>query len=145
MSRRRILFNVALSVMLIAATAAVTLIIYRRHLARSESAEPVRVYVSATKPIRDPAGQPAYEITVTIRNTGCKTIRGYALDYRGPGGYGHSIPYPNRQTIKPGDSQEYVIRYWHDTNLTVTADFVNFADKSNWGPNRTKSEGYVRE
>lgn len=141
MIRRRSLFSLAVCAILIAATAAITWVIRSRHAAQSESTEPVRVYVSSTRPVIGPTGEPGYEITVTIENTGCKTIRGYPLAYRGPRGDGQSIPYPNRQTIKPGESQQYVIHHWSDTNLTVTADFVNFADQSTWGPNRTKSEG----
>ena len=81
---------------------------------------------------------------IRVTNVSGKTVRGYALMFTGPSGSGKSIPVPERQMLHPGESQVQTIGCMGEPT-DVRADFVNFADRSTWGPNLSRSEGYVRE
>jgi len=90
--------------------------------------------------------------TVTVQNVSSKTIHGYSLGQtsacRGPypEGITFSNPNPERQLLEPGDSQTQVL--FDDglpvDQLKVWADLVHFTDGTNWGPNNSRTEGYVR-
>ena len=100
---------------------------------------------------------PVDHYIVTIRNVSSRTIQGYSLghtcDCRGHGTYGpypeginFSNPNPARQRLEPGESQTQIISTNNQRldQVTVWVDLVHFKDGTNWGPNQSRTEGYVR-
>jgi hypothetical protein len=94
---------------------------------------------------------------VKVENVSSKTIHGYSLGHtcncRGQGTYGpypagitFGNPLPARQLLKPGESQTEILigRDLPIDQFKVWADLVHFTDGTNWGPNQSRTEGYVR-
>lgn len=94
---------------------------------------------------------------VTIENVSSKTVQGYSVgrtcDCRGQGTYGpypeginFSNPNPGRQRLEPGESQTQIVPGNNQLNdqVKVWVDLVHFKDGTNWGPNESRTEGYVR-
>jgi hypothetical protein len=127
---------------------------------KHESRGPLRVTIS---PHLQPASsRVSFEhYIVTIKNVSGKTVRGYSLghtcDCRSwdndgnpyPPGINFTNPIPERQVLRPGESQEMPLaRTGLPTNESeprVWADLVHFEHGPNWGPNQSHKEGYVRE
>lgn len=126
-------------------------------LLKHEPAEPLRITLMPLKPAyRSPASADSY--LVTVENISTKTIRGYSLgqtcDCQSGGTYGmypkgviFSNPIPERQVLRPGESQTVPVPAigLPFEKLKVWADLVHFTDGTNWGPNQGRTEGYVRE
>ncbi len=94
---------------------------------------------------------------VIIENVSSKTVYGYSLGHtcncRGQGTYGpypegisFSNPNPERQLLKPGESQTQIVSGYDlpIDQVKVWVDLVHFKDGTNWGPNQSRTEGYVR-
>lgn len=93
---------------------------------------------------------------VTVRNVSDKTIRGYSLgfscscrswdsnDNPYPDGISFLNPSPERQVLRPGESQVINLEL-RGPAAEVWPDLVHFEQGGNWGPNRGHKEGYVRE
>ena len=91
---------------------------------------------------------------VTLTNVSDKTIRGYSLgficscrswdsnDNPYPDGISFLNPSPERQVLRPGESQVIDLEL---PGAEVWPDLVHFEQGGNWGPNRGHKEGYVRE
>lgn len=93
----------------------------------------------------------------TVTNVSSKTIHGYSLgrtcNCRDQGTYGpypegisFGNPIPARQLLKPGESRDeaFSVRDQSIDQPRVWADLVHFTDGTNWGPNQSRTEGYVR-
>ena len=125
-----------------------------------EPTEPLRVTISPNKlPANSKVSFEYY--LVTIENVSGKTVRGYSLGHacecRGwdsddnpyPPDINYMNPSPERQTLRPGESQ--VMPFPADllssrgSKPTVWVDLVHFQGGANWGPNASHKEGYVRE
>ncbi len=121
-----------------------------------EPSEPLRVTLASTW-LPPSAKVPFDHYLVTIENVSSKTVHGYSLGHtcscRGFGTYGpypegisYSNPSPERQKLEAGESQTQVL--YADTippdEFKVWVDLVHFTDGTNWGPNRSRTEGYVR-
>ncbi|GEM_PF-2654921 len=122
----------------------------------AEPSEPLRVTFTPTR-LTASANVPFEHYLVTVENVSSKTIRGYSLGHtcscRGYGTYG---PYPEgisfsnptfeRQNLEPGASQVEVLLVDNvpPGQIKVWADLVHFTDGTNWGPNQSRTEGYVR-
>ena len=131
-----------------------------RKLIQREPAEPLRVTMSPIKLSANSQVSFDYYI-VTVQNVSSKTVRGYALGHtcncRGwdsddnpyPMGINYMNPIPERQTLRPGESQEVPIPVdllsSRSSKPMVWVDLVHFAGGVNWGPNASHKEGYVRE
>ena len=121
-------------------------------LMQGHASEPLRVTLSRER--QSASSTVTFDhYTVTVQNVSSKTIHGYSLGQtcacRGQGTYdgiNFSNPNPERQLLKPGDVQTQVI--FDDglpvDQLKVWADLVHFTDGTNWGPNHSQTEGYVR-
>ena len=125
-------------------------------LMQAHPSEPLRVTLSRER--QSASSKVTFDhYTVTVQNVSSKTIHGYSLGQTcsclGQGTYGpypdgisFSNPNPERQLLKPGDFQTQVI--FDDglpvDQLRVWADLVHFTDGTNWGPNDSRTEGYVR-
>jgi hypothetical protein len=100
--------------------------------------------------------------TLKITNVSDQIVRGYSLghtcncrswdsdDRFYPDGISFTNPIPERQLLLPGESQELVWPVSVADNspqegLQVWVDLVHFKNGTNWGPNRSHKEGYVRE
>ena len=116
---------------------------------------PLQVKTSPTK--ESPNLQVQFEhYTVTVKNISTKAIRGYSLGFTSNlyepdssvhPGVSFTNPDPERQLLLPGEAQTfplYVDIVSHE-HIEVWADLVHFTDGSNWGPNQSHTEGYVRE
>jgi len=91
----------------------------------------------------------AYVIKVSVKNVSGKTMQGYSL--RGGVGAlaGSTFPYPERQTLRHGESGEEVMLMplpadYRPFGLEVSVEFVNFSDGTTWGPNQTYARNFVR-
>jgi hypothetical protein len=125
-------------------------------LIQSHSSEPLRRTLSQErKPANAKVTFDHYK--VIVENVSLKTIHGYSLGWtcncRGEGTYGRypegitfSNPAPTSQLLKPGEIRTEILPAWDlpVEQLKVWADLVHFADGSNWGPNQSRTEGYVR-
>ncbi len=125
-------------------------------LIRPQPLEPLRLTLSQEKETASSKIPFDYYI-LTIENVSSKTIHGYSLgqtcNCRGQGTYGpypegiiFSNPNPSRQVLKPGESQSQILfseRLPVD-QLRIWPDLVHFTDGTNWGPNQSRTEGYVR-
>jgi hypothetical protein len=100
--------------------------------------------------------------TITVKNVSDQVVRGYSLGYTCncrswdsddrpyPDGVTYNNPIPERQHLRPGESQEF---RWElpetessrNQEFKVWVDLVHFQDGVNWGPNQSHKEGYVRE
>jgi hypothetical protein len=123
---------------------------------KPDPSEPLRVSLSQVK--KSASSNVAFDhYIVTVENLTSKTIHGYSLgrtcNCRGQGTYGpypegvtFSNPTPARQLLKPGDSQTQIIPAYDlpIDQVKVWADLVHFTDGTNWGPNQSRTEGYVR-
>ena len=124
---------------------------------QQEPTEPLRVTVSPNK--RPPNSKVSFEhYLVTVENVSGKTVRGYSLgrtcncrswdrdDNPLPLGISYTNPLPERQTLRPGESQEMPFDVSSkDSVPMVWVDLVHFAGGANWGPNVSHTDGYVRE
>jgi len=110
-----------------------------------------KVRVAASRQI------PIGHYIVAVENVSSKTVQGYSLgrtcNCRGEGthvtypqGITFSNPRPSRRVLKPGESQTEVIsaQGMAIPQLKVWVDLVHFTDGTNWGPNQSGTEGYVR-
>ena len=109
----------------------------------SRLCQPLRIRVLSKTELVMTHGDRVPAINVLVENVGKKTVRGYALRYESENGYGATVPQPDLQILRPGESQIRAIPFLNE-DIRVWADFVNFEDKTTWGPNQTRSEGYVR-
>lgn len=118
--------------------------------------EPVRLAVSKERKAAS-SNVPFDHYIVTIENVSSKTIHGYSLGHtcncRGQGTYGpypegisFSNPNPETQLLEPGESQTQIISGYDLSidRVSVWADLVHFTEGTNWGPNQSRTEGYVR-
>jgi len=125
-------------------------------LIRPQPLEPLRLTLSQEKETASSKIPFDYYI-LTIENVSSKTIHGYSLGQtckcRGQGTYGpypegiiFSNPNPSRQVLKPGESQTQILFSEHlpVDQLRIWPDLVHFTDGTNWGPNQSRTEGYVR-
>ena len=118
--------------------------------------EPLRLVMS---PDRKPATAdfPVDHYIVTVENVSSRTVQGYSLgrtcECRAQGTYGpypegvsFSNPNPVRQVLGPGESQTEIISAYNlpIEQVKVWTDLVHFTDGTNWGPNQSRTEGYVR-
>lgn len=123
----------------------------------SHSHEPLVVTIKQNPDYQLPTYPHESWYTVTLRNTSDKTIRGFSLgsscgcrswDSDGnlyPPNITFSNPSPERQVLRPGETQEVTMSFVSTIAPRVWPDLVHFEDGSNWGPNRGHKEGYVRE
>jgi hypothetical protein len=125
-------------------------------LVPAEPSEPLRVTLAPTR--LPPSAKVLFDhYLVTIENVSSKTVHGYSLGHtcrcRGFGTYGpypegisYSNPSPQRQKLAAGASHTQVL--YADNVPTdqfkVWVDLVHFTDGTNWGPNQSRTEGYVR-
>ena len=125
-------------------------------LLKPEPLEPLRLTLSQETKTASP-DVPFDHYILTIENVSSKTIHGYSLgrtcNCRGQATYGpypdgiiFSNPNPSRQVLEPGASQtEFLFRDDLPIDqLKIWADLVHFTDGTNWGPNQSRTEGYVR-
>ncbi len=122
----------------------------------AEPSEPLRVTLMPTRLPRS-ARVPFDHYLVKVENVSSKTVHGYSLGFtcncRGHGTYGpypegisFSNPNPERQKLEAGKSQTQVL-YADNVPIgqfKVWVDLVHFTDGTNWGPNQSRTEGYVR-
>jgi len=124
-------------------------------LIRPQPLEPLRLTLVQEKETSSNAPFDYY--VLTIENVSSKTIYGYSLgqtcNCRGQGTYGpypegiiFSNPNPIRQLLRPGESQTQILFSEHlpVDQLKIWPDLVHFTDGTNWGPNQSRTEGYVR-
>jgi hypothetical protein len=118
-------------------------------LVRSHPSESIRLTVSEMQSANSRI--PIDHYKVTVENVSSNTIHGYSLgftcDCYGPYPKGISFTYPNpdRQLLKPGEVQTEILPADLPIQQTkVWVDLVHFTDGSNWGPNQSRTEGYVR-
>ena len=124
---------------------------------RRASVEPLLISISSVQKADERVGYEHY--LVNIRNVSDKTVRGFSLgrncdcysfdedNRRYPVGITYSNPLPERQILRPGESVDWPIAsedYKRLPQPIFWADLVHFADGTNWGPNRSHKEGYVR-
>ncbi|MEA2203661.1 MAG: hypothetical protein QOE77_437 [Blastocatellia bacterium] len=120
------------------------------------SPAPLRLTLSKVRVAASPQ-LPVDHYLVTVENVSSKTVQGYSLgstcNCRGegthrryPDGINFSNPSPSRQVLKPGESRTEVISAQGIAipKLKVWVDLVHFTDGTNWGPNQSGTEGYVR-
>ena len=120
------------------------------------SPAPLRLTLSKVRIAATPQ-LPIDHYLLTVKNVSSKTIQGYSLGHtcncRGQGTHGQypdgitfSNPSPSRQVLQPGESQTEVISAHGIAipQLKVWVDLVHFKDGTNWGPNQSGTEGYVR-
>jgi hypothetical protein len=122
-----------------------------------EPVEPLSITISEKQP---PDSKVPFEhFTVTIKNVSRKTVRGYSLgstcncyswdedDKRYPLGINFSNPNPERP-LGPGESQQMFFEAETIETIKgrpiVWVDLVHFEHGSNWGPNQSHKDGYVR-
>jgi hypothetical protein len=94
---------------------------------------------------------------VTVRNVSDKSVRGYSLGYDCscrswdnddnpyPAGVSFTNPAPERQLLRPGESQQFPLPTDLINEPRVWLDLVHFDNGADWGPNRSHKEGYVRQ
>ena len=127
---------------------------------KQEPKEPLRVTVSPERwPGDSKASFPHY--IVTVQNVSGRTVRGYSLghtcncrswdsdNHLYPEGVSFTNPVPEHQVLRPGETQEMPFDLdgplANGSRPRVWADLVHFEKGSNWGPNQSHKEGYVRE
>jgi hypothetical protein len=125
-------------------------------VATRAASAPLRLTLSK---LREPATAniPVAHYTVKVENVSSKTIQGYSLgrtcNCRGEGTYGayptgitFNNPSPSRQLLQPGQSQTEIVSDPGPATSRpkVWVDLVHFTDGTNWGPNQSRTEGYVR-
>lgn len=125
-----------------------------------DPAEPLRATISPiTRPANSHVSFDYY--VVTVKNVSGKTVRGYSLgltcncrswdrdDNPYPPGITYMNPNPERQTLRPGESQEVPVPAdelsSRESKPRVWVDLVHFDGGANWGPNASHTDGYVRE
>ena len=119
------------------------------------SAEPLHLALSERRAAS--SNIPFDHYIVTIENVSSRSIQGYSLGHtchcRGQGTYGpypegmtFSNPNPTWQRLEPGESQTRIISGHNQSidQVKVWVDLVHFKDGTNWGPNQSRTEGYVR-
>ena len=117
--------------------------------------EPLRITVSSIQRANSKVDFDHY--MVRLENVSTKTIRGFSLgstclcrswDGEGkplPHGITFTNPSPERQVLQPGGVLEMPFSIDLGADPTVWVDLVHFEnEESNWGPNRSRTEGYVR-
>lgn len=125
-------------------------------LIKPQPLEPLHLTLSQEKKTAS-SNVPFDHYILTIENVSSKTIHGYSLgqtcNCRGQGTYGpypegiiFSNPNPTRQLLKPGESRTQILFGEHlpVDQLKIWPDLVHFTDGTNWGPNQSRTEGYVR-
>jgi hypothetical protein len=125
-------------------------------VATPAASAPLRLTLSK---VREPAtvNIPVAHYTLKVENVSSKTIQGYSLgrtcNCRGEGTYGtyptgitFTNPSPSRQLLQPGQSQTEIVSDAGPptSRPRVWIDLVHFTDGTNWGPNQSRTEGYVR-
>lgn len=125
-------------------------------LIKPQPSEPLRVVLSQERKAAT-ANFPVDHYIVTVENVSSRTVQGYSLghtcDCRAQGTHGpypegisFSNPNPDRQLLKPGESQTQIVSAYDRPfeQVKVWVDLVHFTDGTNWGPNQSRTEGYVR-
>lgn len=116
--------------------------------------EPLRVTVGSFQPANSNVAFDHY--VVRVENVGTKPIRGFSLGQtcrcqswdRDNNPYPHGISYtnplPEWQVLQPGDTLYWPFSSDDGSPPNVWVDLVHFANDGNWGPNRSRTDAYVR-
>ena len=115
-----------------------------------QSRGPLRVTISPEKHQPDTIASYAY-YPVTVQNVSPETVRGFSLAFTCNcyERIGFTYPNPERQLLKPGESQMWPaaveILPVNEAERMVWVDLAHLDSGINWGPNKGRTEAYVRE
>jgi hypothetical protein len=123
----------------------------------TQPSEPLLITVSLVKNDTNPS-VPSERYLVTVKNVSDRIIRGYSLGFTCqcqswdddgnfyPHGIEFSIPAPEAQTLRPGESQTMPFADGPGNPFRVWADLVHFKGGGNWGANQSRTrDRYLRE